>query len=196
MTSKLSPESLDVLFHNARTHNAWRPEPVSDHTLRELWDLLKWGPTSANCSPMRVAFVKSPEAKELLRPTLMPGNVEKTMKAPVTAILAYDLRFAEHMPRLFPHNPQAASWFADPEFAKVAAFRNGSLQAGYFILAARSLGLDCGPMSGFDNAKLDEAFFPDGRYRSNLLVNLGYGDPQGLYPRAPRLSFDEACSIR
>jgi 3-hydroxypropanoate dehydrogenase len=192
----LDAEALDLIFRSARSQNAFLDEPVSDETLRALYDLLKWGPTSANTSPMRLVFVKSKEAKELLAPALSEGNLAKTMTAPVTAIVAYDTRFAEKLPMLFPSNPGAAAWFANEEVAKVTAFRNGTLQGAYLIIAARALGLDCGPMSGFDNAKVDAAFFPDGRYRSNFLVNLGHGDPKGVFPRSPRLGFDEACNIR
>ena len=191
----LSDEGLDLLFREARTHNAWQDKPISDTLLRAVFELAKMGPTSANCSPMRVVFVKSREAKERLRPALSAGNVEKTMKAPVTAIVAYDTEFYEHLPRLFPHD-DARSWFAGkPELIQTTAFRNGTLQGAYLILAARSLGLDCGPMSGFDNAKVDAEFFPGGTVKSNFLCNLGYGDPSGLFPRSPRFDFDEACRI-
>jgi 3-hydroxypropanoate dehydrogenase len=156
---------------------------------------MKWGPTSANCSPARIFFLRTREAKERLRPALSPNNVDKTMQAPVTAILAYDLSFYEHLPRLFPNNPAARGWFANsPQLAETTAFRNASLQGGYFILASRSLGLDCGPMSGFDNAKVDQEFFPP-TVKSNFLCNLGYGDPSKLFPRNPRLDFDEACKL-
>ena len=195
MTHRISEEALNQIFREARTHNVWLERPVDDATLRELYDLVKMAPTSANCSPMRLVFVKSPEAKERLRPTLSAGNVAKTMAAPVTAIVAFDTRFYDELPRLFPHT-DARSWFtSNAELAQTTAFRNGSLQGAYLILAARSLGLDCGPMSGFDNAALDREFFPDGRYQSNFLVNLGYGDPEKLRPRGPRLEFDEACKI-
>jgi 3-hydroxypropanoate dehydrogenase len=209
MSRLLNDEALDILFREARTHNAWRKQAVSDQTLHELYDLMKWGPTSANCSPLRILFLRTAEAKERLRPALMAGNVEKTMAAPVTAILASDELFYEKLPVLFPHNPRMRDLFANsPELANVTAFRNGTLQAGYFILAARSLGLDCGPMSGFDNAKVDEEFFrapadgnadaqvkPACRIKSNFLCNLGYGDPAGLHPRSSRLAFDEACRL-
>jgi 3-hydroxypropanoate dehydrogenase len=208
MNHPLNDDALDTLFRPARTHNAWLKKPVRDETLRQLYDLIKWGPTSANCLPLRVLFLRTREAKERLRPALMPANVEKTMAAPVTAILGYDERFYEKLPVLFPHNPAARDWFVNsPELAKSTAFRNGSLQGGYFILAARCLGLDCGPMSGFDNAKVDEEFFPAsggggatevmpaGRVKSNFLCNLGYGDPAGLHSRGPRLEFDEACGL-
>jgi len=204
----MNDEALDQLFRKARTYNAWQPRPVSDEVLRALYDLMKWGPTSANSCPARILFLRTREAKERLRPALSPGNVDKTMAAPVTAIIAYDERFYEQMPRLFPHNPGMRDVFANsPELAQTTAFRNGTLQGAYFILAARSLGLDCGPMSGFDNAKVDEEFFPapaeepstqampQGRLRSNFLSNLGYGDPAGLFPRSPRLEFDEACRL-
>jgi 3-hydroxypropanoate dehydrogenase len=195
----LPDESLDVLFRAARTHRAWRATPVSDTILQAVWELAKLGPTSANCSPARVVFVKSPEAKERLRPCLSRGNVEQTMAAPVTAILAYDLAFPDLLPRLWPQE-DARAWFeGDAALIAETAFRNGTLQGGYLILAARALGLDCGPMSGFDKAKLDAAFFPGSTVRSNFLCNLGYADPDGqpkkLQPRGPRLAFDEACRI-
>jgi 3-hydroxypropanoate dehydrogenase len=195
----LPDESLDVLFRHARTHRAWVDKPVSDTLLEAAWELAKMGPTSANCSPARVVFVKSPAAKKRLEPCLSRGNVAQTMAAPVTAILAYDLAFPELLPRLYPQE-DARSWFAgNDELIRATAFRNGSLQGAYLILAARALGLDCGPMSGFDNAKVDAAFFPDSTVRSNFLVNIGYGDPDGapkkLEPRGPRLAFDEACRI-
>jgi len=195
MDHPLTPEALDLIFRKARTHISWLHKPVTDHVLRELYDLMKWGPTSANCSPARIVFVRTPEAKERLKPALSPNNVDKTMQAPVTAILAYDLKFYEHLPRLFPNNPAARDWFSgSPQLTEVTAFRNGSLQGGYFILAARSLGLDCGPMSGFDNAKVDQEFFPP-TVKSNFLCNLGYGDPAKLFPRNPRHTFDEVCKI-
>jgi 3-hydroxypropanoate dehydrogenase len=195
MSKILSDEGLDLLFREARTHNGWQDKPVSETMLRAVYELAKTGPTSANCSPMRVVFVTSPAAKELLRPALSAGNVEKTMQAPATAIIAYDTEFPEHLPRLFPHD-DARSWFAGkPELVQVTAFRNGTLQGAYFMLAARALGLDCGPMSGFDNAKVDAVFFPGGRVKSNFLCNLGYGDPSKLLRRSPRFEFDEACEI-
>jgi len=206
----LTDEALDRLFRTARTYNAWLDRPVSDEALRQLYDLMKWGPTSANGCPARILFLRTPEAKDRLRPALMPGNVDKTMAAPVTAILGYDERFFEKLPQLFPHNPNMRDYFENsPELAEITAFRNGTLQGAYFILAARALGLDCGPMSGFDNAKVDEEFFPvpaglEGsasdvmpmaRIKSNFLCNLGYGDPAGLFPRNPRLEFDEVCHL-
>jgi 3-hydroxypropanoate dehydrogenase len=198
MSTPLNDQVLDQLFRQARTHTAWLPKPVDDGMLHQLYDLAKWGPTSANMSPMRLVFVKSTEAKERLKPALLPGNVDKTMAAPVTVIVAADSRFYEHLPRLFPQMPQFADFFTGPQhaaFAQTNALRNASLQGGYLILAARSLGLDAGPMSGFDNARVDAAFFPDGRYRSNFLLNLGYGDSSKVYPRNPRLAFEEACRI-
>jgi len=191
----LPDEGLDILFREARTHNGWLDKPVSDTLLQAIFELAKMGPTSANCSPMRVVFVKSREAKERLRPALSAGNMEKTLTAPVTAILAYDLEFYEHLPKLFPQT-DARPWFTGkPELIQATAFRNGSLQGAYFITAARALGLDCGPMSGFDNAKVDAEFFPDGKVKSNFLCNVGYGDPSKLFPRNPRFAFEEVCRI-
>ena len=195
-THRLADAALDQLLRSARTHNAFSPRPVSDSLLQELYDLCKWGPTSANCSPLRVVFVKSLQAKENLVACMNPGNVDKTRQAPVTAILAMDMQFYDELPRLFPHAPDARSWFAGkPTAIESTAFRNSSLQGGYFILAARALGLDCGPMSGFDAHKLNAAFFPDGRWRVNFVCNLGYGDPAALFPRSPRLAFEEACRV-
>ena len=191
----LSDEGLDLLFREARTHSSWRDEPVSPILLQAAYDLAKMGPTSANCCPLRVVFVVSPQAKEMLKPALSSGNVEKTMRAPATAILAYDSQFHEHLGELFPHE-DAKAWFeGKPKLIERTAFRNGTLQAAYFILAARSLGLDCGPMSGFSNAKVDEAFFPGGRVKSNFLCNLGYGDHAALHPRLPRFDFERVCRI-
>lgn len=191
----IGDEALDRIFRLARTHSKWQDRPVSPALLMALYDLMRMGPTSANCSPARIVFVSSPEAKARLKPHLAPGNVDKTMAAPVTAILAYDLKFAEHLPKLFPARPNMKDMFADPKLAEVTAFRNGSLQGGYFIVAARALGLDCGPMSGFNNDGVDREFFPDGRVKSNFLCNLGYGDAEALHPRNPRLVFDDACRI-
>ena len=192
----LDDAALDRVFREARTHRYWLSEAVSDELLTAVYDLAKMGPTSANCCPQRIVFIKSQAAKQRLKPYLSQGNVDKTMAAPVTAIFAYDTLFFEHMPKLAPHDPDARSWFAGDELrGSVNALRNGSLQAAYFMLAARSLGLDCGPMSGFDNEALDADFFADGRYRSNFLCNLGYGDPSRLHPRAPRFAFDEVCRI-
>ncbi len=198
MSNPLDPSALDTLFREAHTHNGWLPKPVDDEMLRKLYDLMKWAPTSANTSPMRIVFVKSPAGKERLKRALSPGNVEKTMAAPVCAIVATDMKFYQHIPKLWPHQPEFANLFTQPgkeEFTKVHAFRNATLQGAYLILAARALGLDCGPMSGFDNAKLDEEFFSDVPWKSNFLVNIGYGDPSKIKPRNPRLSFEEACRV-
>lgn len=207
---RLNGEALNVLFREARTYGAWLDKPVTEETLRELYDLMKWGPTSSNSCPARFVFIRSKAAKERLRPTLAPGNVDKTMSAPVTVIVAYDLLFFEKLPRLFPHNSKMRDLFAAaPQLVETTARRNSSLQGAYLILAARSLGLDCGPMSGFDNAKVDEEFFgagrecqgceqeffPEGHVRSNFLINIGYGDKTKLHPRGPRLDFGEACQI-
>ncbi len=188
--------ALDLLFRKARSHNGWLDKPVTDDLLRQLYELMKWGPTSANCSPARIVFVRTPANKERVRPALSPNNVEKTMTAPVIAIVAYDSRFYEHLPQLFPRNPQVAELFAsNAALSATTAFRNGTLQGGYFLLAARAVGLDCGPMSGFDNAKIDAEFFSDGRFKSNFLCGLGHGDPAKLHPRSPRLAFEEACTL-
>ncbi len=187
--------TLNRLFRDARTHAAWTGAPVTDDDLRRIWDLAKMGPTSGNCSPARVLFVRTAEAKERLRPCLSPGNVEKTMAAPVTAIIGHDTAFFDLLPRLFPH-VAARDWFAEnPALAEVTAFRNGTLQAGYFILACRAVGLDAGPMSGFANDAVDAEFFAGTTIRSNILVNIGVGDAAMLHPRDPRLSFDEACKV-
>jgi 3-hydroxypropanoate dehydrogenase len=194
--SVLTREDQDLIFRNARTHTVWQDKPVDDAVLMQAYDLAKMGPTSANMCPLRIVFVKSKEAKEKLKPALDAGNLDKTMKAPATAILAMDIHFFEKLPKLFPF-ADARAWFKDlPEnILEYMALRNSSLQGAYFIMAARSLGLDCGPMSGFDNAKVDAAFFPGTKIKSNFLCNLGYGDGSKLHPRAPRLSFDEACKI-
>ena len=185
---------LDLLFREARTHNKWHEDTISDETLHELYDLLKQGPTSANSSPARFLFLRTKEAKERLAPALSSGNLAKTMAAPVTVIVAYDPKFYERLPFLFPHNPDATSWFtSNDSLAATTAFRNGTLQGAYLLIAARSLGLDIGAMSGFDNATVDAAFFARNGWRSNFLVNLGYGDPAGLFDRSPRLPFEEAC---
>jgi len=187
--------TLDQLFLKARTHSNWLDKPVSDELLHEIYDLAKYGPTSANTSPARIVFVKSKEAKEKLLPCLMPQNVDKTKAAPVTAIIAMDMAFYEQLPKLFPH-VDARAWFAgNNALIESTAFRNGSLQGGYFILAARAVGLDCGPMSGFDNGKVDAAFFAGTTWKSNFICNLGYGDASKLHPRNPRLAFAEACKI-
>ncbi|MCZ4428143.1 malonic semialdehyde reductase [Agrobacterium sp. SOY23] len=195
MTTALDDKALAALFTAARTHNGWADKPVGDETLRALYDLTKMGPTSANCSPARFVFVRSPEAKEKLRPALSSGNLEKTMAAPVTVIAAIDREFYEKLPELFPH-ADARSWFtSSPAVAEETAFRNATLQAGYLILAARSLGLDTGAMSGFDKAKVDAAFFAGTTWKSNFLINLGYGDPSKLFGRLPRLAFEDACVL-
>jgi len=207
---KVDDAALDALFRAARSFMKWQPRPVTDDTLRDLYELLKWAPTSANAAPARLAFLRSKEAKERLRPALAPLNVEKTMTAPVTVIVAYDLKFYEQLPKLFPHSPGMAKLFeGNPELTESTAKRNSSLQGAYLILAARALGLDCGPMSGFDNNKVDDEFFaagkpcfgcdqeffPEGHVKANFLCNLGYGDPSALHPRLPRLAFGEACSL-
>ncbi len=186
---------LDQLFRTARTHTHWRDEAVSDDLLRELYDLAKMAPTSANCSPARFVFLRTPVAKQRLKPALSAGNIDKTMAAPVTVIVAEDPRFYDQLPKLFPHT-DARSWFAgNLQLATATANRNTVLQGAYLILAARLLGLDCGPMSGFDNDVVDREFFAASGYRSNFLINLGYGDPTQLKPRAPRLEFNEACQL-
>lgn len=208
MGQTIDDSALDILFREARTYSAWKPQPVADQTLHDLYEMLKWAPTSANGAPARFAFLRSKDAKERLRPALAPGNIEKTMTAPVTVIVAYDMKFYEQLPDLFPQSPGLKQLFEDnPQLVEVTAQRNSSLQGAYLILAARALGLDCGPMSGFDNAKVDEEFFaagkpcfgcdleffPEGHIKSNFLCNLGYGDPSTLFPRLPRLSFNKAC---
>lgn len=187
---------LERMFIAGRSHGHWLARPVPEALLLQVYDLARLAPTSVNCQPARFVFVTSPEARARLLPAIAPANVEKVRTAPVTAIVATDSRFYEHLPRLFHHRPEVAGLFADNALlARETADRNATLQGGYFILAARALGLDCGPMSGFDAAKVDAAFFPDGRLRSNFLVNLGYGDPEKLFPRLPRLSGDEACQF-
>lgn len=190
----LDDAALDQLFRQARTQNKWTDRPVPDAKLREMYDLLKMAPTSANASPARFVFIRTPEGKAKLKPALSAGNLEKTMSAPVTVIVAHDLHFYDKLPQLFPHAPNARDWFTGSSyFAEQTAFRNGSLQGAYLILAARAVGLDAGPMSGFDTAKVDEAFFSGTNWKTNFLVNLGYGDPEGLFPRSPRLDFEEAA---
>jgi 3-hydroxypropanoate dehydrogenase len=193
--AKLPDSALDVLFREARTHRAWLPDPVPDEVIHQVYDLFKMGPTSANSSPARVVFVKSAEAKERLVPALAQGNVEKTRTAPLTAIVAYDLEFYEKMPELNPYMDGKAIFAGKPELIQETAFRNGSLQGGYLIMAARALGLDCGPMSGFEPDNVNAEFFPDGKWKVNFICNLGYGDPSKLFPRLPRLPFEEACRI-
>ncbi len=187
---------LDLLFKEARSHNKWTDAPVSDETLQELYDILKFGPTSANSSPARFVFIRTKAGKDKLAPALSAGNLDKTMSAPVTAIVAYDPKFFEKLPKLFPHNPDAISWFtSNDSLAATTAFRNGTLQGAYLMIAARSLGLDAGAMSGFDNTKVDAAFFGYNGWRSNFLVNIGHGDASGVFDRSPRLPFDEACML-
>jgi 3-hydroxypropanoate dehydrogenase len=188
--------ALDIIFRAARSHNGWLDEPVDETTLRQLFDIMRLGPTSANCSPARIIFLRSREAKERLRPAMSRGNLDKTMAAPVSAIVGYDLHFYERLDYHFPHDSTVGSWFtSSAELARDTAFRNGSLQGAYFIIAARALGLDAGPLSGFDNAKVDAEFFAGTTVRSNFICNLGYGDPTKLYGRLPRFEFDEVCKI-
>ena len=194
----LDDKALDRILRNARTHNGWLAKPVTDDQLRALHDLAKWGPTSANTPPARFVFVRTQEGKEKLRPALSAGNTEKTMSAPVTAIVAYDTQFYEHLPKHFPHDQTAIHWFKGEGKEAVAAstaFRNGTLQGAYLMIAARALGLDCGAMSGFDNAVVDKAFFPDGRFKSNFLCNIGYGDESKIFARSPRMRFEDACTL-
>ncbi len=187
---------LDLMFREARSQNAWKDEAVSDETVKELYDILKFGPTSANSSPARFVFVRTKEGKDRLAPALSSGNMAKTMAAPVTAIVAYDPKFFEKLPKLFPHNLDAVNWFtSNDSLAATTAFRNGTLQGAYLMIAARSLGLDIGGMSGFDNAKVDAEFFAYNGWRSNFLVNIGHGDPEGVFARSARLDFDEACLL-
>jgi 3-hydroxypropanoate dehydrogenase len=195
MSQPIDAAALDQIFLEAHTHNKWQDKEVPDTLLHRLVDVLKLGPTSANCSPARFVFVKSKEAKERLKPYLSEGNRDKTMQAPVCTIIGYDLDFYEHLPKLFPHT-DARSWFAGkPDKIRETAFRNGTLQGAYLIIAARALGLDCGPMSGFDNAAVDKAFFAGTSIKSNFLCNLGYGDPTGVRPRSPRFPFAEMAEI-
>jgi 3-hydroxypropanoate dehydrogenase len=196
VSAPLSPDALDVLFSSARTHRAWLNHPVSDDVLRKLYDLLRLGPTSTNCCPGRFVFVRSREAKQRLAPALNPTNIDRTMAAPVTVIVATDTRYHEHLRQLWPHDDAPRLKIVnDAAFGETKAFRNGTLQGGYLIIAARALGLDCGPLPGFNNAKVDTAFFSDGLWKSNFLCNLGHGDESKLHPRAPRLNFDDACII-
>jgi 3-hydroxypropanoate dehydrogenase len=196
MSNRVSDETLKQLFTEARTHNAWQKKDVPDTLLREIVDLMKMGPTSANCLPARILFLKSDAAKQRIAPFLSDANRPKSMVAPACVIIGYDTKFYEHLPRLFPHNQTARTWFeGKPEVIQATVMRNGSLQGAYFMLAARALGLDCGPMSGFDNAGVDKEFFPDGRVRSNFVCNIGYGDPAGLFERSPRFAFEEIAKI-
>ncbi|HUE64916.1 MAG TPA: malonic semialdehyde reductase [Rhizomicrobium sp.] len=191
----VSDAALDTLFREAHTTRKWLDRKVSPAVLMAIYDLMRWGPTATNITPARIVFVMSPEAKARLKPHLDAGNVRQSMEAPVTAILGYDLDFARHLPRLYRDNPKAQSWFTDTKANEVLALRNGSLQGGYFILAARALGLDCGPMGGFNHAGIDAEFFAGAEIKSNFLCNLGYGAPDGFRPRNERLAFDEACQI-
>lgn len=195
MTTPVDDKALDQIFREARTHSKWLDKPVPEALLHQAWDLVRMGPTSANCLPARLVFVRSDEAKARLKPALAPGNVDKTMTAPVTAIVGFDLEFYDKLPKTFPQ-VDARAWFVgNDEAIRVTAFRNSSMQGGYLILALRALGLDCGPMSGFDNAAVDQAFFAGTAVKSNFLLNIGYGDKTALYPRNPRLDFDEACRV-
>lgn len=194
--TRVDDASLDILFRQARTHNGWDSRPVSDAELHEIYELMKWGPTSANASPLRILFLKTPQAKARLLPAMSAGNQDKTRTAPITAILAYDTEFYEKLPVLFPHAPDARSWFAgNAASIEATAFRNSALQGAYFILAARAIGLDTGPMSGFDATKVNAEFFPDGKFKVNFICNLGHGDHSKVFGRSPRLAFDEACKI-
>ncbi|EIC84737.1 malonic semialdehyde reductase [Serratia sp. M24T3] len=195
MADALIASALATLFTEARTHNGWQEKPVSDELLQQAYDLARMGPTSANCCPLRVVFIRSQEQKEKLAPALSSGNLQKTLSAPVTAILAYDPAFYDLLPELYPHG-DARSWFtSSPELAHETAFRNASLQAAYLILALRSLGLDTGPMSGFDQAKVNDTFLAESGWKANFLLNIGYGDSGKVYPRAPRLAFERVCKI-
>jgi 3-hydroxypropanoate dehydrogenase len=191
----LDETSRDLIFREARSHNGWLDQPVDDSLLRTAYELARMAPTSANCSPMRILFLKSAEAREKLKPALLGGNIPKTMSAPVTAILGNDHAFYDHLPKLFPHD-DARPWFTgNQELIDATAMRNGSLQGAYFMLACRAVGLDCGPISGFDNAMVDDLFFRDTQIRSNFICNLGYGDPSALFPRSPRFAFEEVCTF-
>ncbi len=191
----LSDQTLDQLFREARTHSVWLSKPVPIELLRETYDLLRWGPTSANSSPARFVFLTTPAAKERLKPALSPANIDKTIAAPVTVIVAWDTKFYDKLPKLFPHFDMRPIFAGNPALSDETALRNSSLEGGYLIMAARALGLDCGPMSGFDQSKLNAEFFPDGKWKANFLCNLGYGDPTKLFQRNPRLDFEEACVI-
>lgn len=194
-SNTLSEDGLDLLFRKARTFYAWKPEPVTDATLRQIYDTFKFGPTSFNTTPARVVFLRTETAKARLLPALAPVNVEKSRTAPVVAIVAYDTEFYEKLPKLVPHMDARSFFAGNPTLIQETAFRNSSLQGGYFMLAARAAGLDCGPMSGFDAAKVNAEFFPDGKWKVNFVCNLGHGDASKLHPRAPRLDFDEACVL-
>jgi 3-hydroxypropanoate dehydrogenase len=191
----LDKVALDVIFINARTRNDWLDQELRPGLLEEMYELARMGPTANNCQPMRVVFVTTPQAKERLHPALSPGNVDKTMAAPATALFAYDTRFYDQMPRLFPH-VDVDSWLGgNDSLIESIAFRNATLQAAYFMIAARALGVDCGPMSGFDSDAVNKTFFPNGQFKVNFICNLGYGTGKNLFPRAPRLEFSDACAI-
>ncbi len=194
----LNDQAFDTIFRTARSHNGWQNRPVTDAQIRAVYDLMKWGPTSANCSPARIVFLRTPAAKERLVPALSASNVDKVRTAPVVAIIAHDLRFYDLIPKLFPHNPGARDWFAGEDnkaVAETTAFRNAVLQGAYLMIAARALGLDCGPMSGIDTAKIDAEFFAGTNIRTNFITGIGYGDPAKIFKRSPRLSFEEACTL-
>ncbi|UVJ46231.1 malonic semialdehyde reductase [Pseudomonas sp. LS1212] len=206
MNEPVNDHCLDLLFRKARSQNGWLDKPVRDETLKTLYDLVRWGPTSANSCPARIVFLRTPQAKQRLLPALSAGNVEKTLSAPVTAVIGYDMAFYDQLPKLFPHHPGVREWVLEqPELIEATALRNSSMQGAYFILAARALGLDCGPMSGFEHARVDNEFFPqqrslrdcfaDMQIKSNFICNLGYGDPSKVFARSPRLDFDEACVL-
>jgi len=196
MAKILSDADLDTIFRQARSHNTWQDRSVSDVQIEVIYDLLRWGPTSANCSPARFVFCKSQEAKDKLADCAIEGNIAKIKTASVVAIIGYDRKFYDKIPQLFPHNPGARDWFAhDEKGAEETAFRNSTLQGAYLMMAARSIGLDCGPMSGFDPDKVNEVFFKDGDVQVNFICSIGYGDESGIFPRSPRLSFAEACEI-
>lgn len=194
----IDSQALDTLFRTARSQNGWLPKPVSDAQLHEIYELMKWGPTSANQSPARILFLRSAQSKERVKPHLLAANVDKVMTAPAAVIIAYDVKFYEHLPKLFPHNPSASTWFAGDDkkaLAEASAFRNGTLQGAYFMLAARAVGLDCGPISGFNNAGVDGEFFAGTSFNSNFICSIGYGDPAKVYTRSPRFKFDEVCQL-
>lgn len=195
MSYPLDDKALDQLFRTARSYNGWTAQTVSETLIRAVYDLAKYGPTSANASPARFVFVSSPEAKARLLPLLSEGNRAKSAAAPVTVIIGQDLDFAEQMPRLFPHDPNARYWFSAPGVTEATAMRNSTLQGAYLMIAARSLGLDCGPMSGFDSAGVDAEFFADTNIKANFLCNIGYGTDENLFARSPRLAFEEACQL-
>jgi 3-hydroxypropanoate dehydrogenase len=195
MNTPISISSIQQLFTAARTHHAWQDKPVADGLLQEIYGMTKWGPTSANASPLRIVFVKSKSAKEKLLPAIAGPNVEQVLAAPVTAIIAFDQKFYDQLPTLFPAYDMRPMFVSNPSLSEQTAFRNSSLQGAYFILAVRALGLDAGPMSGFDNTKVDKAFFENSSWKSNFICNIGYGDAAKLHPRGPRLSFDEACIV-